>query len=156
MGFGIIITRVRARSNRSCFTSVLAERSQNRQYFQRRQAKPSPDCRRPGVWREHRLTEGLATFLLRPTRGPYDRSLLGCGGFDAAHHVQPINLAPPPTTPCASTRSTSGKTRHNRGDPGAAYTWARPSSHRRPCCRLGGSNQTARAHRWHGDARDRH
>ena len=29
-----------------------------------------------------------------------------------------------PTIPCASTRSTSGKTRHNRGDPDAAYIWA--------------------------------
>src|SRR5262249_9935316 len=28
----------------------LAERSQNGQYFQRRQAKRSPDCRRPAVW----------------------------------------------------------------------------------------------------------
>jgi len=30
---------------------ILAERSQNGQYFQRRQAKRSPDCRRPAVWR---------------------------------------------------------------------------------------------------------
>ena len=30
----------------------------------------------------------------------------------------------PPTIHCASTRSTSGKTRHNRGDPDAAYIWA--------------------------------